>query len=208
VSFRLGGRRGWSAIGLSLLFPVVVGLIAYGIAWTAGLAGFELPPRGDLVALFASFTIGVMVSLVVVSGEEIGWRGYMLTRLINAEVPRPVLVSGLIWALWHVPVVLAGGYAAGRHPSSQPPPECRDHVVRLRDRAPAAGDRAASGRRWCCTPPGTASSKDPSTGPRRVSGAMLWVGESGNPHHAGPGRCGRDLLTRTLDDHPHAAEAR
>jgi len=36
VSFRFGGRRGWSAIGLSLIFPVVIGLAAFGIAWMTG----------------------------------------------------------------------------------------------------------------------------------------------------------------------------
>ena len=34
VSFRLGSRRGSKAIGLALTFPIVVGLIAYGFAWT------------------------------------------------------------------------------------------------------------------------------------------------------------------------------
>src|SRR4028119_1523824 len=79
VSFRVGGRRGWSAIVQALIFPVVVGLVACGIAWTTGLARLDLPPVGGLVVPFA---VGVVVSLVVVSGEEIGWRGYMLTRLI------------------------------------------------------------------------------------------------------------------------------
>ena len=116
VSFRFGGHRGWNAIGLAVVFPVVIGLIAYGFAWATGLVGFDQPPIGDLVKIFSLFALGVMVSFVVSSGEEIGWRGYMLTRLIDAGVPRPVLVSGLIWALWHVPVVLAGGYAAGPSP--------------------------------------------------------------------------------------------
>jgi membrane protease YdiL (CAAX protease family) len=40
----------------------------------------------------------------------------MLTRLIDAGAPRPVLASGLIWGLWHVPLVLAGVYAAGPSP--------------------------------------------------------------------------------------------
>lgn len=53
------------------------------------------------------------MSLVLVSEEEIGWRGYMLTRLIDAGVLRPVLASALIWGLWHVPLVLAGVCAAG-----------------------------------------------------------------------------------------------
>lgn len=116
VSFRFGGRRGWSATGLALALPVVVGIIAYGVAWTTGLASFQPPPVGDLAAALTSFAVGVGVSLVVVSGEEVGWRGYMLTRLIDAGVPRPVLTSGLIWAFWHVPLVLAGIYAAGPAP--------------------------------------------------------------------------------------------
>ena len=41
VSFRFGGRRGWRAIGSALVFPVVIGLVAYGIAWTTGLARFD-----------------------------------------------------------------------------------------------------------------------------------------------------------------------
>jgi len=28
-------------------------------------------------------------------------------------VPKPVLVSGLIWALWHIPLILSGRYASG-----------------------------------------------------------------------------------------------
>jgi membrane protease YdiL (CAAX protease family) len=113
VSFRFGGCRGAKAIVQALIFPVVIGLVAYGTAWTTGLARFDLPPVGGLIAVFA---VGIVVSLVVVSGEEIGWRGYMLTRLIDSGVPRPVLVSGSIWALWHVPLVLAGVYAAGPSP--------------------------------------------------------------------------------------------
>ena len=54
--------------------------------------------------------------MISAAGEEIGWRGYMLTRLIDAGVKRPVLVSGLIWASWHVPMIVSGQYAAGPMP--------------------------------------------------------------------------------------------
>src|SRR3954468_23336079 len=46
VSFRLGGRRGWKAIGLALIFPIVIGLISYGIAWMTGLVSFSPEPLG------------------------------------------------------------------------------------------------------------------------------------------------------------------
>jgi len=40
-------------------------------------------------------------------GEEVGWRGYLLTRLFDAKVPAPIFWNGLIWGLWHVPFFLA-----------------------------------------------------------------------------------------------------
>jgi membrane protease YdiL (CAAX protease family) len=113
VSFRFGGRRGRNATLQAPILPVVVGLAAYGVTWTTGLAGFAPPPLGAWVVMFA---VSLILNLVMVSGEEIGWRGYMLTRLIDAGVPRPVLASGLIWGVWHVPLVLWAGYADGPSP--------------------------------------------------------------------------------------------
>jgi membrane protease YdiL (CAAX protease family) len=114
VSFRLGGRRGLGAVGIASVFPVAIGIVAYGIAWVSGLAGFDGLPSASFIVPFA---VGMVVGLVLAAGEEIGWRGYMLTRLIDAGVPRPVFASGLIWALWHVPLVLGGAYAAGPSPA-------------------------------------------------------------------------------------------
>jgi membrane protease YdiL (CAAX protease family) len=114
VSFRFGGLRGLGAVGIALAFPVAVGIVAYGTAWATGLAGLGDPPSAGVVVPFA---VGMGIGLVLAAGEEIGWRGYMLTRLIDAGVPRPVLVGGLIWALWHVPLVLGGVYAAGPSPA-------------------------------------------------------------------------------------------
>ena len=54
-----------------------------------------------------SGVLGSLLNLIPVMGEEMGWRGYMLTRLIDAEFSRPILISGLIWATWHVPIVIA-----------------------------------------------------------------------------------------------------
>ena len=132
VSFRLGGRRGWKAIGLALIFPIVIGLIAYGIAWVTGLVRFSPEPIelvapyvGDSASPVVVFVLNLAVSATIVAiltapyaaGEEIGWRGYMLTRLIDAGVPRPILVSGLIWSLWHVPLIVGGMYLAGPSPA-------------------------------------------------------------------------------------------
>jgi uncharacterized protein len=105
VSFRFGGWRGLWALLLALVFPIGVGAISYGIAWTTGLAQFVSFPHS------IDRTILGMIILFAM-GEEIGWRGYLLPRLIEAKVAHPVLVSGLVWSSWHIPLIL-GGYAAG-----------------------------------------------------------------------------------------------
>jgi membrane protease YdiL (CAAX protease family) len=115
VSFRLGGRRGRNAILQALVFPLLVGLAAYGIAWATGLIGFGIPPTG-LGGWAAAIAVLLVLNIIFSSGEEIGWRGYMLTRLIDAGVPRPVLASGLIWGAWHVPLFLWGGFVQGVPP--------------------------------------------------------------------------------------------
>lgn len=111
VSFRVGGRRGVQGMLLALIQPVLVGLLAYGVAWSVGLAEFAPPAIGSL--FLAEFSVQFVAQLIGGLGEEIGWRGYMLTRLIDAGVPYPVLVSGLIWGVWHLPLLLSGLYYAG-----------------------------------------------------------------------------------------------
>jgi membrane protease YdiL (CAAX protease family) len=115
VSFRAGGRRGRNFILLSLVFPVAVGIVAYGVGWATGVVGFRVPPAG-LGGWVAAIAVLSVLNVVLVSGEEIGWRGYMLTRLIDAGMPRPVLTSGLIWGAWHIPLVLWAGYSVGPSP--------------------------------------------------------------------------------------------
>lgn len=129
VSFRFGGRHGWRMLGLAWFYAVPVGLIAYGASWGLGLDQFQGPHHvsffsGDtwppavrfIVQLALCLSIGTLFSMISAAGEELGWRGYMLTRLVEAGMPRPVLVSGLIWAAWHLPLIVSGQYAAGPHP--------------------------------------------------------------------------------------------
>jgi membrane protease YdiL (CAAX protease family) len=125
VSFRFGGREGGRAVILALAMPLIVGGIAYGAAWAFGLAAFTTPPalpdwlhapRGFVPYLVVALTLGTAVGMLWAGGEEIGWRGYMLPRLVEAGVPAPLLVSGLIWAAWHLPLILSGQYASGPHP--------------------------------------------------------------------------------------------
>ncbi len=127
VSFRSGGRRSAQALLLGLVVPLLVGSLAYGTAYVAALVRF-VPPAlllfGASVGPLPSFaltlalaaTLGALVLLPAAAGEEIGWRGYLLPRLIEARAPRPVVLSGLIWGAWHLVPLLASGYVAGPSP--------------------------------------------------------------------------------------------
>ena len=115
VSWRLGGRRGRDAVLQAMVFPVAIGLAVYGVAWAAGLIGLSVPPTG-LGGWAAAIAVLAILNIILSSGEEIGWRGYMLTRLIDAGVPKPILASGLIWGAWHVPLFLWGGFVEGVPP--------------------------------------------------------------------------------------------
>jgi uncharacterized protein len=117
VSFRFGGLRTLPWIALGLILPSVVGTLAYGTAWLTGLIGFKGSTGGFVMGVVVAATYAAVIGCLYTAGEEIGWRGYMLTRLIDAGVPRSVLVSGLIWALWDIPLIVAGLYAAGPYPA-------------------------------------------------------------------------------------------
>ena len=127
VSFRVGGRGGMRAIGAALAFPAAVGFVAYGAAWLTGLAQFVVPTGGwyagmepgvvrFLLAVATATIVGGVVGMITAAGEEFGWRGYLLPRLVQAGIRWPLTVSGIIWGLWHVPAILTGQYGAGTRP--------------------------------------------------------------------------------------------
>jgi uncharacterized protein len=127
ISFRWNGWATTRAMLIAFGFPLIVGVVSYGIAWSTGLASFtptSLPHEvngilidGSAAARFCkylliSLTIGSLGSCKSAAGEELGWRGYMLTRLTKSGLTMPILFSGFIWALWHVPLIVNGLYDA------------------------------------------------------------------------------------------------
>lgn len=128
-SFGLTGRA-LRGVLLGLLYPLLVAVPAYGIAWLAGVVrfvpaatyplGFPIPGDTTTTRLLAhaaiSITIAPLVMGILAIGEEIGWRGYLLPRLIAARVPRPVLVTNLVWSLWHAPLLLSQRYLPSPYP--------------------------------------------------------------------------------------------
>jgi membrane protease YdiL (CAAX protease family) len=59
--------------------------------------------------------IGPLINILLAMGEELGWRGFLLPRLLPAGQWRAILISGVIWGVWHAPVILQG-YNYPQHP--------------------------------------------------------------------------------------------
>ena len=100
-------RAGFRSWGLALLGPVAVLAFAYGLAWSLGIGKFTWPGANPIIGLPPSAILtGVSLSLLGALGEEIGWRGYLLPRLLSLGRTRALLLSGLLHGLFHLPLML------------------------------------------------------------------------------------------------------
>lgn len=72
-------------------------------------SGPQLPPL-MIIGLQAAtaLTIGPLFNTLFAMGEELGWRGYLLVKLLPYGQWRAMLISGAIWGIWHAPVILQG----------------------------------------------------------------------------------------------------
>lgn len=78
----------------------------------------RLPPLGLLAVISVLQVIpAAPINAVVALGEEIGWRGWLLPRLMPLGLLPAVILSGIIWALWHAPLILLG-YNYGATPGA------------------------------------------------------------------------------------------
>jgi membrane protease YdiL (CAAX protease family) len=69
-----------------------------------------------IVQLVEAFTIGLVINMVFTFGEEFGWRGYLLPRLAPLGGAWAAILSGIVWGLWHAPLIVVSGYNFPGHP--------------------------------------------------------------------------------------------
>ena len=118
-----------SFLGYAYLLPLVISLIAYGIAWLSGLTefstaevvqykwarmlGFE-SPAPFIIGVLSKMSLGFLLTCLPVLGEEIGWTGFLTPKLLKIySVPVTSLIVGLFWAVWHFPAIIGGFYGQG-----------------------------------------------------------------------------------------------
>jgi membrane protease YdiL (CAAX protease family) len=95
-------RPGWTAVLAILLPPLVLG-IAYTVHGALG--------RPIRIALDLQVAVMGLVWLVLAFGEEAGWRGFALPRLVERHgFWLASLILGVVWCVWHYPRLLGSPY--------------------------------------------------------------------------------------------------
>jgi membrane protease YdiL (CAAX protease family) len=95
----------------SYLLPLAYAGVVYALVWFTVL-GERQPQFG--ANLLSFLFIGTAFSVFTALGEEIGWRGYLVPQLFKvAGFTTTSFISGCIWALWHMPLIVFADYNAG-----------------------------------------------------------------------------------------------
>jgi len=134
-SFVKGGLQhfplSWIPVAL-FIFPVVIHSICvpvialqnnFHIPWQSWLTpaedglyhtpadkGWGELSKGGLIShIFLNAIAGILFVSVLAFFEEIGWRAWLLPRLIERfDIKKGVVICSVIWALWHVPFIIGG----------------------------------------------------------------------------------------------------
>jgi membrane protease YdiL (CAAX protease family) len=111
----------------ALLLPTLLVIVAGMLTVVFGIAQFDptfqviresikntpgaanIDPR---IALSAQAGIAILLAPFFNSlfalGEELGWRGFLLPRLLPLGQWKAILITGIIWGIWHEPAIVQG----------------------------------------------------------------------------------------------------
>lgn len=114
VGLTWGKWRYWCtfSLGFVAFYVLQVMLNAY-----FGLGPTSMPSTATMPGLsqsafatvgFVQMLLYSILSIVIAFGEEYGWRGYLQSELLKMGNVRGVLLLGVIWGVWHWPVILMG----------------------------------------------------------------------------------------------------
>lgn len=124
-------RRGWpywlaawflppllAIAGAALYFALFPSLFDAQLGALRGMIQASAPPGSNLASLnpwmvaaaqiLQGMLIAPLINGVATFGEEFGWRGYLQGKLLPIGPRRSVVVLGLIWGVWHWPIILMG----------------------------------------------------------------------------------------------------
>ncbi len=128
TALRLNFRRGWPFWLAAWVLPAVFTILGAAVYFLIFPRDFDpnltllnqmLAQAGPSAAGLSAVTLIVIQTLQAVLiapllnglftfGEEFGWRAYLLPKLMPLGGRRAVLVLGVIWGVWHWPIIAMG----------------------------------------------------------------------------------------------------
>ena len=125
------GRRRGSLAGLgwgwgktryqvmSYVLPILYVLATYVVVWLTDVGRFTDAAPGT-VAMWALKNVGTgfVTATIFAFGEEVGWQGFLVPQLYRiTDFTKTALLRGIIWSVWHYPLLLGGVYGTQDTPA-------------------------------------------------------------------------------------------
>ncbi len=102
------GLKAWP---LAIGGPALIHAAGLLILVAAGLTQLVAPQiSGSAGVIAAKLAAALAFSTLLALGEEVGWRGYLLPRLMGFGAVTAMLVVGLMHGIWHLPLMLTTDY--------------------------------------------------------------------------------------------------
>ena len=85
---------------------MLITVAASAVVRATPLASLAMPKNGIGDAAIEFLVQVAILTLTFSLAEEIGIRGYILPKLMPLGQRRALALSGLVWATWHMPLIL------------------------------------------------------------------------------------------------------
>jgi membrane protease YdiL (CAAX protease family) len=112
---------GWGRTGyqlLSVVVPILYVGASFAVVWLSGIGRYAGSTPGELTGfvlrgVFRGLTLGSLFAF----GEEVGWHGFLVPELRKVtDFTRTALLRGVIWSVWHFPLLAGGIYGPTETP--------------------------------------------------------------------------------------------
>jgi membrane protease YdiL (CAAX protease family) len=127
AGLKLNLRQRWAFYLVAILYSWVALGVIIVMAQTFGLAHSDFQimdakhkmlPGPDVFvhgvwSLVGYFAATSLIGGWAAIGEEFGWRGYLQMRLFRSRPLIGALTTGIIWGVWHAPVIMLGAGLPG-----------------------------------------------------------------------------------------------